>query len=109
MSDYTWVPGTVMSANGRERIEAGQKWGLALADSNIVALQFSVVSVSKEGEVMLRPFDDEETRKAAQIFPPSTGFVKGVPSVCPFKQGKDGTFSAHEAWSLWKDMVLETR
>jgi hypothetical protein len=102
MTDFTWVPGTVMSATGRERIEAGQKWGYVQGDSNLVKLEFQVVSVSKEGEVVLRPVDE---LKAAEVFPPSEGFVKGQTGTCPFKRSKDGTYSAHEAWSLWSDMV----
>jgi hypothetical protein len=64
-------------------------------------VKFEVVSVSKQGEVRLRPVDPEQ---AAKEFPPEE-WTRGRVLRCPFKRD-NGDFLCHEAWSVWEDMHL---
>jgi hypothetical protein len=96
---FAWQPGTVMSFTGRAKIQEGQAWAYG-------SLRFTITAVSEAGEVTLRPIDDIAVAEAVKLWPPSEGFVKGQAATCPFKQCKNGTYQAHEAWSVWGDLVL---
>ena len=66
---------------------------------NLVKLE--VVSVSKQGEVRLRPICLEQAEKE---FPPEE-WTRGKILHCPFKRD-NGDFLCNEAWSVWQDMHL---
>lgn len=131
--DLTWKRGTVLSMGERVPVAVGQRWGyfhappgadsIPLMDltkpgdvSNILPLK--VVSVSPEGEVVLRPASREV---AEQMFPERETSFKGktVKSrECPFMwvdadraKGSKGAYQegdllAHEAWDVWTHMHL---
>ncbi len=92
-------------------IKPGQVWV-----HTATSLEMTVVWISSEGEVALRPTN----AAAAAIAFPDEPFVKGQPVRCPFKKvdvrmtkATDGPryvlgdFLAHEKWSVWRtDMSL---
>lgn len=113
-TSHAWVPGSVFtSAHRQERIEPGQTWTLPISEQKCCFL--TVVATSPDGEVQLRPFNDEQTQLYDQAFP-EKAFVKGSTEAgAPFKRVtaqmakghahlKEGDLLAHQAWSCWQSM-----
>jgi hypothetical protein len=101
-----WIHGTVF-AGRREPLDPGQIWVWLVNESSRPDVKLQVISVSREGEVHLRPTDPET---AVNEFPPET-WSRGKILHCPFKRVEQakgdllpGDFLCHEAWSCWENM-----
>lgn len=124
-----WKQGFVRSMNqGEVRLAPGQRWGFVndyvvimgegVDDPKRQMLALRIVSLSPEGEVVLRPADKAH---AALMFPEAEITFKGkqiMSRKCPFfwveearAKGSKGSyetgdFLAHEAWDVWGYMHL---
>jgi hypothetical protein len=121
-------PGWVKTMTGQlVRIEAGQRWGYfkagengnipLLGQDNLVeyVLPLTVISISPEGMVVLRPNDPQ---KAEKMFPLKETTFKGKTvherTGCPFSwaderaaKGSNGEYQAGDllvnaAWTIWR-------
>lgn len=129
--DLTWQRGTAVAMTGRVPLKVGQRWGFFKAnDDGFITIVNSdeekttgnilplvVVSLSPEGEVVLRPMNRE---LADKMFPEQEVVFKGKTSkarpTCPFHwvdadraKGSKGAYQegdllAHEAWYVWTQM-----
>lgn len=106
-------PGFVCSADGFVPIRKGQSW-FVFEPGSPVGFSVTVVGV-EDGAVFVKPADEEAFRKA---FTKHGVNKHGEPiEVLPFKftapgspkkgeEWKNGTYAAHEAWTVWHQMRL---
>lgn len=119
-----WRPGSVAQAGEYVKLYEGQVWELAedtmASDEeghfdrtiSYDVARLKVVSTSPDGEVHLRPVDEESLATIRKLYP-EREFVKGERDVRPFKivdekmvKGSKGVLMSgdllcHEAWDIW--------
>lgn len=123
-----WKPGCVAYMGEYLRLYEGQVWELShdtmasdeeghfdrTVTYGIIPLK--VMSMSPEGEVHLRPANEQALALVQQHYP-EREYVKGEQTLCPFKvvdakmvkasKGVllTGDLLCHEAWSIWDAMI----
>jgi hypothetical protein len=111
-------PGYVYSASGLTPVAKGLVWECSGEDQPIVPVFATVVGI-EQGAVFLQAENDVAFR--ARFSKMETDKHGNLVKAMPFKhtaegsikkgspdEWKNGTFAAHEAWDVWRQMRLST-